>query len=445
MYFYKNFSSFFLVHIGCFFFALLAACQAQTQKTESLSETLQPQVGANQAERYLPLLKGKKVGLLVNHSSQVKDSLGKNLHLLDFLLQNKVEVVKIFAPEHGFRGKAEAGEKVESSRDSQTGLPIISLYGKNKKPSKQDFEGIDVLIFDIQDVGVRFYTYISTLHYAMETAAETGVSVLILDRPNPNGSYIAGTVLDTTQVSSFVGMHPIPIVHGLTIGELARMIVGEKWLKIPDSLQNKLDLHIITVENYTHQTRYVLPIAPSPNLANQTAVYLYPSLCLFEGTQFSVGRGTDFAFQVFGKPNFLIDLISKLDSQKDTIQSNARDLYLQKEFPAARFISFTPRKSATAGLAPLYEGELCTGIDLRQVSFEDSKFSLRYLYYAYLQTPENERANFFKSDFFSKLVGNKTLETQIREGKSIEEIEKSWEKDLAQYRQMREKYRLYPD
>ncbi len=419
----------FVLILTFLFAAFLAACQAQTQKMEGLSETLQPLVGADQPERYLPLLADKKVGLLVNHSSQVEIEQGKKLHLLDFLLKNKIEVVKIFAPEHGFRGKAEAGEKVESGRDSQTGLPIISLYGKNKKPSRQDFEGIEVLLFDIQDVGVRFYTYISTLHYAMETAAEMGVSLLILDRPNPNGGYIAGAVLDTTQVSSFVSMHPIPIVHGLTVGELARMIVGEKWLKVPDSLQKKLDLHIITVENYTHQTPYELPIAPSPNLASQQAIYLYPSLCLFEGTAFSVGRGTDFAFQVFGKPDFL----------------NNSDTLLQKQFPQARFIRFTPKKNAQMGLAPLYEGQPCSGVDLRHLPFEQTKFSLRYLYGAYLQTPENERPNFFKSDFFSKLVGNKILEAQIREGKTIAEIEQTWEKDLAQYRVMRQKYLLYPD
>jgi uncharacterized protein YbbC (DUF1343 family) len=252
--------------------------------------------GAERTEIYLPLLVGKRVAICGNQSSLI----GKT-HLVDSLLSRKVNVVKIFSPEHGFRGNAEAGAHISSSTDNQTGLPIISLYGKNKKPTAEQMKGIDLIIFDIQDVGCRFYTYISTLHYVMEAAAENNVEVLILDRPNPNGYFVDGPVLEE-KYKSFVGMHPIPVVHGMTIGEYGMMIAGEKWLK--DSVVCKLQ--VISMENYDHTMRYSLPIAPSPNLQTDEAIALYPSLCLFEGTDISIGRGTEIPFMCFGHPKLEI-------------------------------------------------------------------------------------------------------------------------------------------
>lgn len=357
--------------------------------------------GAEQTEAYVPMLKGKRVGVVCNQTATIG-----NMLLVDSLLKLGIKVEKIFAPEHGFRGEVQAGELINSGKDEKTGLPIISLYGKSKKPSPTDLSGINILIFDIQDVGVRFYTYISTLHYVMEAAAENQIPLIVLDRPNPLGFYVDGPVLDTNY-RSFVGMHPIPIVHGLTVGELAQMINGEHWLK------NGIycNLTVITCKNYGHNTRYSLSIKPSPNLPNMTSIYLYPSLCLFEGTVISVGRGTDFPFQVAGHS------------------------FLKGKYS----FSFTPQ--ATLGNKTLlYNGKTCYGLDLRQA--HDSTFTLKYLLELYKNYPDKK--NFFNS-FFIKLIGNKRVFDAIKAGKSEKEIRLMWQKDVEAYLTMRRKYLLYKE
>ncbi|MGD9930614.1 MAG: exo-beta-N-acetylmuramidase NamZ domain-containing protein [Mangrovibacterium sp.] len=360
--------------------------------------------GANQPEQYLPLLTGKKVGLVVNHTSRVGDQ-----HLLDFLLNEKVDVQKIFCPEHGFRGDADAGEMINDQTDAATGLPVISLYGDNKKPTPAQFQGLDVIVFDIQDVGVRFYTYLSTLHYVMEACAENRLPLLVLDRPNPNGDYLAGPVL-TPAFKSFVGMHPIPVVHGCTLGELAGMINGEGWLIGGE----KCDLTVIPVKNYTHQSRYSLPVKPSPNLPNDVSVRLYPSLCFFEATQVSIGRGTLFPFQVIGYPD-----------------STFGDFW------------FTPESLAGMAKKPLHEGRVCYGEDLRE-SCLNHRFSLKYfLKYRQLFAAE---ADFLSSErWFNLLAGTDQLLADIRAGKTLEEIEASWGPELGKYLSIRRNYLLYPD
>lgn len=357
--------------------------------------------GAEQTERYLPLLFDKSVGVVCNHSAKIKNS-----HLVDSLLKMGIRITKIFAPEHGFRGEASAGEEIKSQIDKKTGLPIISLYGKSKKPSHNDLNGIDILIFDIQDVGVRFYTYISTLHYVMESAAENQIPLIILDRPNPLGFYVDGPVLDTTY-RSFVGMHPVPIVHGMTIGEFAQMINGEHWLK----KRLQCELIIIPCKNYTHKTRYALNIKPSPNLPNMTSIYLYPSLGLFEGTVISVGRGTNIPFQIVGAPQ----LIGKYS------------------------FTFVPHSKQGAN-KPLYENETCYGIDLRQ-NF-DTTFTLEYLLEIYKNYPDKK--NFFNS-LFIKLIGNKKVYNAIINDKNENEIRNIWKEDLEAFKQIRKKYLLYKE
>jgi len=372
-----------------FFFSLFAV-NAQSVVT-----------GAEQTERYLPLLVNKSVGVVCNQSAIIG-----NTHLVDSLLKLGVKVEKIFAPEHGFRGEAQAGEWVGSGKDDKTGLQVISLYGKSKKPSPADLGGIDILIFDIQDVGVRFYTYISTLHYVMEAAAENNIPLIVLDRPNPLGFYVDGPVLDTNY-RSFVGMHPVPIVHGMTVGEYAQMINGEHWLK------NGLtcDVTVITCKNYNHSTRYSLSIKPSPNLPNMTAIYLYPSLCLFEGTVMSVGRGTDYPFQVVG-------------------HSLLKGKYS---------FSFTP-KAALGNKTLLYNGKTCYGLDLRQS--HDSTFTLKYLLELYKNYPDKK--NFYNT-FFIKLIGNKRVFDAIKQGKSEKEIRSLWQSDLVAFQSTRKKYLLYKE
>ncbi len=366
-------------------------------KAKPIDSTLQ--VGAAQMEHYLDALENKRVGLVVNHTSLVN-----GVHLVDTLLASGVKVQKIFAPEHGFRGTADAGEVIQNAKDTKTGLPIISLYGSNKKPTAAQLKDIDILIFDIQDVGVRFYTYISTMHYVMEACADNRKRLLILDRPNPHGNYVDGCVLKPAY-RSFVGMHPIPIVHGLTVGELARMINGEGWL-----LSGKACiLQVVPVKNYHHSDAYTLPVKPSPNLPNQQAILLYPSLCLFEGTKMSVGRGTPFPFQVVGAPD-------------------------------ARFGDFQFTPSATAGAKnPLYKGQTCYGIDLR-TPLAKRAFTLRYLIDFYRKSPNK---NTFFNNFFDKLVGTDKLRKQIVAGMSEEEIRASWQEELTAYRTLREKYLLY--
>ena len=363
-------------------------------------------LGAARFKEYLPLLKGKKVGMIVNQTSVINEQ-----HLVDILLEKKVNISKIFAPEHGFRGVADAGELVENGKDIKTGLPIISLYGSNKKPSPEMIQDLDVLVFDIQDVGVRFYTYISTMHYIMEAAAENNKAVIILDRPNPNGHYVDGPVLQEEK-KSFVGMHPIPIVHGLTVGELANMINGERWLE--GGLACKLT--VIKCLNYDHNTYYVPPIKPSPNLPNIRSIYLYPSLCLFEGTAVSVGRGTPTPFQIYGHP-----------------------LYKKGKY------QFTPEPTEGAK-NPRYNGEVCHGFSLLEESIEDlrqaKKIRLEYIIEFGNCFPDKD--NFF-NDFFSKLAGNDMLQQQLAQSTSIVNIQKSWEKDLNAYKSLRKKYLLYTD
>jgi uncharacterized protein YbbC (DUF1343 family) len=360
-------------------------------------------VGAEQAQIYLPLLQGKKVGVVGNQTSILPNS---KQHLVDFLLENKIEVVKVFVPEHGFRGTADAGEKVNNSIDSKTGLPIVSLYGTNKKPSPEQLNDLDVLVFDLQDVGVRFFTYISTLHYVMEASAEQGKSLIVLDRPNPNGNYVDGPMLKKG-FESFVGMHPIPIVHGLSIGELAQMINGEKWLK--GGLKAKLT--VVPVANWNHDTPYELPVKPSPNLPNALSIRLYPSTCLFEGTVVSLGRGTYFPFQVYG-------------------------------YPDASFgdFSFTPVSIDGMSKTPPHQDKVCYGRDLRRESLTQP-FTMSYLLEAYGRSEMKEK--FFNS-YFNTLVGTDELKKQILAGKTESEIRETWQQGLTDYAKLRKKYLLYP-
>ena len=354
-------------------------------------------LGAERTATYLPLLENKRIGIIGNQTSMIAST-----HLVDSLLNLGVDIVKVFSPEHGFRGKADAGVKVEDRIDIKTGIPIISLYGENKKPKKEQLKGIDILLFDIQDVGSRFYTYISTLHYVMEAAAENNIKVIVLDRPNPNGHYVDGPILDTT-FRSFVGMHPIPIVHGMTIGEYAKMINGENWIS------EKCDLSIIEMKNYTHDTHYDLPIKPSPNLPNSRSINLYPSLCLFEGTNVSIGRGTDYPFQHFGAP------------------------YLGSNY------SFTP-KSGAGSKYPKHENIECFGADLR---FQDNyltTINLNWIIETYKQCLKKEE---FFNNFFDKLAGNDKLKKQIIAGKTAKEIKRSWKEGLEEFKKIREKYLLY--
>ncbi|MCS7005902.1 MAG: DUF1343 domain-containing protein [Cytophagales bacterium] len=360
-------------------------------------------VGAEQPEKYLDLLRNKHVALVVNHTARVGEK-----HLVDFLKEQGINISKIFVPEHGFRGTADAGEKVDSSVDSQTNIPLISLYGKEKKPSAHSLQNVDILVFDIQDVGVRFYTYISTLHYVMEACAEHQKPLIVLDRPNPNGHYIDGPILEK-KFSSFVGIHPIPVVHGLTIGELALMINGEKWLEGG----REVALRVVPVRHYTHLTPYSLPVKPSPNLVNDVAIALYPSLCFFEGTDISVGRGTPFPFQVVGAPEY-------------------RGIYT---------FAFVPQPSE-GSKNPLHNGKICYGIDLRNTSLPIYKLDLTILIDFYQKAPHRE--NFFNS-FFDKLAGTDKLRKQIQEGMTAEAIRQTWQQELILYKQMRKKYLLYQD
>ncbi len=364
-------------------------------------------VGAERTALYFPLLKDKYIAVVANQTSKLG-----NTHLVDTLFNSGMRLIKIFCPEHGFRGKAGAGEYVNDNVDLKTGLPIFSLYGRNRKPRASDLKEIQVIIFDIQDVGARFYTYISTLHYVMEACAENNIELIVLDRPNPNGFYVDGPVLDM-KYKSFVGMHPVPLVHGLTIGEYAQMINGEKWLA--GKVQCKLK--VVPVENYNHKMLYKLPVKPSPNLSTMSAIYLYPSLCLFEGTIVSVGRGTDKPFQMFGHPDLLIG-----------------------------DYKFKPRSISGVSANPKLQGKLCTGFDLTE--FSDGYFpNYKKIYLFWLIETYKElkdRPDFF-NNFFDKLAGNSTLRKQILNGLSEEEIRKSWQPDLIKFKKIRKKYLLYPD
>jgi len=365
-------------------------------------------VGAELLDQYLPILKDQSVAVVANQSSIVGDK-----HLIDVLLENKISIHHVFAPEHGFRGFADAGEKVDDNIDEKTGLPIISLYGKNKKPSKEQLEGVDIVVFDIQDVGVRFYTYISTMHFVMEACAESGIKVLVLDRPNPNGFYIDGPVLKP-QFKSFVGMHEVPLVHGMTIGEYAQMINEEGWLENGIAC----DLQVISCENYTHKDLYKLPVKPSPNLPNMTSIYLYPSLALFEGTIISVGRGTDKPFQQIGHPEF----------------TNGDIVFTPKSGPGAKY--------------PKLQDEECKGVDLSNFGSFYLRHTRRLYLYWMIETYKSfpkDKMFFNKNNFFNKLAGNAQLQVQIRNGLSETEIRASWQQDLLAFKEIRKKYLLYVD
>jgi len=377
-------------------------------------------VGANQTEKYLPLLNGKKVGIVANQTSVIFTSEGFT-HLVDSLISLNVNVTTVFSPEHGFRGKADAGEKVVDGIDIKTGVPITSLYGDNKKPKLERLEAtgefeqiidsgvskIDIILFDLQDVGVRFYTYISTLHYVMEACAEANIPLVILDRPNPNGHYIDGPTMEEAH-RSFLGMHPIPLVHGMTFGEYAHMVNGQKWLA--NNIQCKIT--IIPIKNYTHQSSYSLPIRPSPNLPNDQSIKLYPSLGLFEGTTINAGRGTEFQFQQYGAP-FLDDNIFKLQ--------------------------YTPQANFGAKY-PKHKDKLCYGEDLRDNNLKN-KVSLQWLIKAYKNS--NDKEAFFNTASFTKHSGTELLQQQIVKGLSEAEIKATWRKDLEDYKKMREKYLIY--
>lgn len=365
------------------------------------AQTVRP--GAERPEIYLPLLQHRNVALVANHSSRTGD-----MHLLDFLLEKQVAVKKVFCPEHGFRGNADAGEKISDQVDEATGLPVISLYGKNRKPSVEQMEGVDIVLFDLQDVGVRFYTYLSTMHYVMEACAENNIPFVVLDRPNPNGDYVAGPVL-RPEFRSFVGMEPIPVVHGCTLGELAEMINGEGWLN-NDLICN---LTVVPVENYTHQTGYSLPVSPSPNLPNDIAVRLYPSLCFFEATYVSIGRGTLFPFQVIGYPD-----------------------------PAMGSFMFTP-ESLPGAKNPLQKGKACYGDDLRTTS-PDNRFSLSY-FLIYYNKFRNEKDFISSERWFNLLAGTDQVLKDIRAGKTLDAIEASWAGDLKKYKKIRLEYLLYSE
>ena len=398
----------------------LSACQSQAHREESAGAqpaTAIPLVilpGAYQTDEYLPLLADKNVAMVVNHTSLIDQT-----HLVDSLLASGVAVKQIFAPEHGFRGEAGAGDLIEDGTDPTTGLPIFSLHGKHKKPTPEQLEGIDVVVFDIQDVGARFYTYISTMHYVMEACAEQGKSMLILDRPNPNGFYIGGPVRQPG-LQSFLGMHPIPIVHGLTVGELAGMINGEGWLT--DSV--RCEVQVIPVQNYTHRDRYPVPVRPSPNLPNDQAINLYASLCLLEGTVVTLGRGTDFPFQVYGHPN---KAFAKVSADVDTV-------------------SFVPKAIPGVVKYPKHENQRCYGPDLREVAPLD-RFTLKYVLNAYQQARAGgiSDEDFFLTETFRILAGTDSLQQQIVGGLSEEEIMQSWESELAEYKKMRKGYLLYED
>ncbi|WP_430613848.1 exo-beta-N-acetylmuramidase NamZ family protein [Flavobacterium sp. JP2137] len=396
-----------------FLLVLFVSCGNSTKISRTAKPTLAEaaatptriEVGAERIALYGPLLQGKKVGILTNQTGIVPQSAsGTSESTVDFLLRNQVNVIKVYAPEHGFRGTASAGEHVKDSKDSKTNLPIISLYGSSKKPSKEQLKDIEVMLFDLQDVGARFYTYISSLHYLMEACAENGIPVIILDRPNPNGSSIDGPVLELAN-KSFIGMHPIPVLHGMTIGEYGQMINGEKWLN--QGIQCKLT--VIPCNNYSSDMPYDLPIAPSPNLPNMQSIRLYVSLCFFEGTNVSSGRGTDLQFQIYGSP-FL------------------------KNMP----FSFTPQPNA-ASSDPMNKGKLCFGENLSKVEVT-RPLDLQWLLKAYNHSDQKDR---FFIGFFTKLAGTTTLKTQIEKGWTENQIRETWKTGIENFKKTRAPYLLY--
>lgn len=416
----------------------LTACAQQKNSSTLHNATSSPAVipAAERLDQYLPLLKGKKVAVFANQTSVIGSE-----HLVDVLQKNGVDIKVIFGPEHGFRGTADAGEKVESTIDKATGIPVVSLYGKKRKPSKEDLKEVDIMLFDIQDVGVRFYTFISSLQEYMETAIEFNLPLIVLDRPNPNGHYVDGPVLET-KFKSFVGMQPVPVVYGMTMGEYAKMLLEEGWLSkeaMDAYTQNVLaalyppgakyfSLTVIPNANYTHKSRYVLPVKPSPNLPNIQSIYWYPSTCFFEGTVISEGRGTDKPFQIFGHPSLPKNLFSFTPTPRD----GAKDPKLKNQLCYGWNVSGTPEE--------VYKKV-------------DDRLQLGWLLMAYKLFPDKN--NFFLSAkkekltetdyFFNKLAGNATLMQQIKDGKSEKEIRKSWEPKLSEFKSIRKKYLLYHD
>ncbi|MDD4374490.1 MAG: DUF1343 domain-containing protein [Bacteroidales bacterium] len=389
-----------LLFFLCFPFS--SSLTAQKIIVKEVGQTLS---GASQTEAYLSLIQNKTVGIVANQTSLIGTT-----HLVDSLLNLGIKIQCIFTPEHGFRGEADAGAHIIGGKDSQTGLDIISLYGSHKKPTKADLKGIDIMLFDLQDVGVRFYTYISTLSYVMESCTEQNIPVIVLDRPNPNGFYIDGPILEKEH-QSFVGLHAVPVVYGMTIGEYARMVNGEKWLT--DQLNCKLT--VIPLSHYDRRAIDKLPVKPSPNLPNYQAIFLYPSLCLFEGTDMSIGRGTDFPFQVYGHPNL----------------------------PETTF-SFIPESRAGAS-APKHHDTKCNGFDLRTLADQPvmkyAKLNLQWLMQAY----QSLRQDKFFNSYFEKLAGTSELRRQIEGGESEESIRKSWQTGIEQFKKIRAKYLIYPD
>ncbi|MDE6288776.1 MAG: DUF1343 domain-containing protein [Muribaculaceae bacterium] len=383
-----------------FFLLAIICCATAAKAADDVT------VGASRIDVYKPLLEGKRVALLSNHTGMVGDK-----HTLDLMLENGINVVTIFSPEHGFRGSADAGEHVSSSVDPQTGIPIASLYdGKRRGPAPEVMDGIDVIVCDIQDVGLRFYTYYCTMLELMRAASEDGKEFVVFDRPNPNGMTVDGPILDM-KYESGVGRLPIPVVHGMTLGELAKMIVGEGWLKTGKGLT----LEVVPCEGYTHATRYELPVAPSPNLRTMHAVYLYPSICYFEGTPVSLGRGTDAPFEIYGHPD-----------------------YQGGEF------EFTPRSVPGAKNPPLLDVD-CYGVDLRDIPDEEiiaAGLDLSYVIDAYESTQLGE--NFFKP-FFEKLIGRGDIRGMIMQGKSAADIKATWAGDVEAFRKQRAPYLLYPE
>jgi uncharacterized protein YbbC (DUF1343 family) len=359
-------------------------------------------VGAEQLHQYLPRLEGKKIALVVNQTSKVFDE-----HLVDVLLQKKIDIKMIFAPEHGFRGNRDAGEKFDSSIDTKTGIPLVSLYGKNRKPSLSTMKDLDVILFDIQDVGVRFYTYISTMHYMMEVAADAGVEFIVLDRPNPNGSFVDGPILET-EFRSFVGMHPIPLLHGMTVGELSLMINGEGWLKS----ENELALKVVKVQNYQRDLAYKLPVKPSPNLPNKQSIALYPSLAFFEATPVSIGRGTPFPFQVIG-----------------------HDKVINGDF------TFTPVSIPGAASKPKLMNIRLHGEDLRLV--DSQGLNLRFILLWYKAFSDRGVTFFNSPKFMDKLAGTDQLRKAIMKGQSAKQIKLSWQAGILTFKKERKPYLLY--
>ena len=403
----------FLIFVHIVLIATGPGC-AQTSTLSNDPNTNRIIPAAERMDQYLPLLAGKKVALFANHTS-----VAGNINLVDTLVKRGINITVIFGPEHGFRGTADAGEKIDNVTDPATGIPVVSLYGKKRKPSAEDLKNVDLMLFDIQDVGVRFYTYISSLQEYMESAVENNKPLIVFDRPNPNGFYVDGPVLDA-KFKSFVGMQPVPIVYGMTIGEYAKMLVGEKWLKAnTTSNGTTLNLTVIPCGNYTHKSTYVLPVKPSPNLPEIQSIYLYPSTCFFEGTMLSEGRGTEKPFQIFGHPSL------------------PKNLY-----------SFTPR-SREGAKNPKLQDKLCYGWNLSGTPEQamgkiENRIQLKWLIEAYRLFPQKD-SFFLKNNFINLLAGNDLLMKQIREGKSETEIRQSWEPALTEFKKTRKKYLLYPD